>query len=140
MRYSLLAALVATQSSALSVHPVGHPWEAIVAIGRVSDHLQQLESRDDLATSPPVYPSPWMNPQAVGWEEAYEKAKDFVSQLTLMEKVNLTTGVGSVNYIRRILKRAMSDQFTVGKENNALVRSAPFLDSASAVYACKTLR
>lgn len=75
MRYSLLAALVATQSSALSVHP-------------------QLESRDDLATSPPVYPSPWMNPQAVGWEEAYEKAKDFVSQLTLMEKVNLTTGVG----------------------------------------------
>jgi beta-glucosidase len=35
-----------------------------------------------------------MNPRADGWEEAYNKAKDFVSQLTLLEKVNLTTGVG----------------------------------------------
>lgn len=35
-----------------------------------------------------------MSPTATGWEEAYAKAKDFVSQLTLLEKVNLTTGVG----------------------------------------------
>lgn len=28
------------------------------------------------------------------WAEAYQKAADFVSQLTLLEKVNLTTGVG----------------------------------------------
>jgi beta-glucosidase len=28
------------------------------------------------------------------WAEAYRKAADFVSQLTLLEKVNLTTGVG----------------------------------------------
>lgn len=35
-----------------------------------------------------------MTPGVVGWEDAYIKAKDFVSQLTLMEKVNLTTGVG----------------------------------------------
>jgi beta-glucosidase len=35
-----------------------------------------------------------MNPKAPGWEEAYSKAKDFVSQLTLLEKVNITTGVG----------------------------------------------
>lgn len=48
-----------------------------------------------LQKSDPFYPSPWMNPNALGgWEEAYVKAKDFVSQLTLMEKVNLTTGVG----------------------------------------------
>ncbi|PQE12947.1 beta-glucosidase 1 precursor protein [Rutstroemia sp. NJR-2017a BBW] len=45
-------------------------------------------------TSPPFYPSPWMSPNVVGWEEAYAKAKDFVSQLTLLEKVNITTGVG----------------------------------------------
>lgn len=44
--------------------------------------------------SPPFYPSPWMSPNVIGWEEAYVKAKDFVSQLTLMEKVNITTGVG----------------------------------------------
>jgi beta-glucosidase len=30
----------------------------------------------------------------LGWDDAYEKAKAFVSQLTLLEKVNLTTGVG----------------------------------------------
>lgn len=48
------------------------------------------------AFSPPVYPSPWMNPDAPGWEEAYALARDFVSQMTLLEKVNLTTGVGYV--------------------------------------------
>jgi beta-glucosidase len=44
--------------------------------------------------SDPFYPSPWMNPRADGWETAYGKAKSFISQLTLLEKVNLTTGVG----------------------------------------------
>lgn len=46
------------------------------------------------AHSEPFYPSPWMSPNALGWEEAYIKAKEFVSQMTLLEKVNLTTGVG----------------------------------------------
>ena len=57
----------------------------------------QLVARDDggaNAFSPPYYPSPWMDPQAAGWEDAYAKAKAFVSQLTLPEKVNLTTGTG----------------------------------------------
>lgn len=53
----------------------------------------QLHKRA-LATSDPFYPSPWMDADADGWKEAYAKAKDFVSQLTLLEKVNLTTGVG----------------------------------------------
>ncbi|KAL1861773.1 hypothetical protein VTK73DRAFT_6915 [Phialemonium thermophilum] len=53
----------------------------------------QLHQRE-LATSDPFYPSPWMNPEANGWEDAYAKAKAFVSQLTLLEKVNLTTGIG----------------------------------------------
>lgn len=56
----------------------------------------QVVRSEELAYSPPFYPSPWMNPKALGWEEAYVKAKDFVSQLTLLEKVNLTTGVGYV--------------------------------------------
>ncbi|KAL7822070.1 glycoside hydrolase family 3 protein [Trichoderma gracile] len=46
------------------------------------------------AYSPPFYPSPWMDPSAPGWEQAYAQAKEFVSGLTLLEKVNLTTGVG----------------------------------------------
>lgn len=54
----------------------------------------QLDARAELAHSPPHYPSPWMNPQAPGWEDAYAKAKAFVSQMTLTEKVNLTTGTG----------------------------------------------
>jgi beta-glucosidase len=48
-----------------------------------------------LAYSPPFYPSPWMTGTGE-WSDAYAKAKDFVSQLTLLEKVNLTTGT----YIR----------------------------------------
>lgn len=47
-----------------------------------------------LQKSDPFYPSPWMTAGTLDWEDAYVKAKDFVSQLTLMEKVNLTTGVG----------------------------------------------
>lgn len=45
--------------------------------------------------SPPYYPSPWAS-GAGGWGDAYAKARGFVSQLTLLEKVNLTTGVGYV--------------------------------------------
>lgn len=39
------------------------------------------------------YPSPWGQGQG-NWSDAYAKARAFVSQLTLVEKVNLTTGVG----------------------------------------------
>lgn len=44
-------------------------------------------------TSPPEYPSPWI--EGLGdWADAYDKAKAFVSGLTLTEKVNITTGTG----------------------------------------------
>ena len=43
--------------------------------------------------SPPYYPSPW-GTGAGDWADAYAKAKALVGQLTLLEKVNLTTGVG----------------------------------------------
>jgi beta-glucosidase len=42
--------------------------------------------------SPPKYPSPWGSGDG-DWAKAYEKARDVVRQLTLEEKVNLTTGV-----------------------------------------------
>lgn len=52
-----------------------------------------MEGSKEFQTSPPKYPSPWT--EGLGdWSEAYEKARDFVGQLTLMEKVNLTTGTG----------------------------------------------
>lgn len=40
------------------------------------------------------YPSTWGSGGPDGWDDAYEKAREFVSQLTLAEKVNLTTGTG----------------------------------------------
>jgi hypothetical protein len=41
--------------------------------------------------SPPGYPSPWGSGSG-DWAEAYKKAIKVVEQLTLEEKVNLTTG------------------------------------------------
>ncbi|KAL4787303.1 glycoside hydrolase superfamily [Aspergillus varians] len=48
---------------------------------------------DNEPFSPPYYPAPnggWVS----NWTEAYEKAYSIVSNLTLAEKVNLTTGTG----------------------------------------------
>lgn len=45
--------------------------------------------------SPLSYPSPWGGGGPGGWDEAYTKAREFVSKLTLVEKVNLTTGTGN---------------------------------------------
>ncbi|KAF2418675.1 beta-glucosidase [Tothia fuscella] len=43
--------------------------------------------------SDPVYPSP-LGGADKEWEESYRKAADLVRQMTLVEKVNITTGVG----------------------------------------------
>lgn len=52
-----------------------------------------MAGSNDYQISPPKYPSPWT--EGLGdWAQAYEEAKAFVSQLTLAEKVNLTTGTG----------------------------------------------
>ena len=47
----------------------------------------------DSSYSPPHYPSPRIS-GAGDWAPAYERAHAFVDQLTLVEKVNLTTGTG----------------------------------------------
>ncbi|KAJ5748334.1 uncharacterized protein N7511_010030 [Penicillium nucicola] len=52
-----------------------------------------VASANPLAYSPPYYPSPWMTGKGE-WSEAYKRAVEFVSNLTLAEKVNLTTGAG----------------------------------------------
>lgn len=62
----------------------------------------------DATFSPPYYPSPWGTGTG-DWASAYAKATAFVSQLTLIEKINLTTGVGYVHYAQaknhgRVLK------------------------------------
>ena len=50
-------------------------------------------NQDEGFSSPPYYPTPnggWLP----NWSEAYEKAHKVVSNMTLAEKVNLTTGTG----------------------------------------------
>jgi beta-glucosidase len=63
-------------------------WSSIATVAALTAIVNgQYES------SPPHYPAPWMR-GGNGWADAYEKAQAFVSKLTLLEKVNLTTGVG----------------------------------------------
>ncbi|EFQ98009.1 beta-glucosidase 1 [Nannizzia gypsea CBS 118893] len=64
-------------------------WCPLVALAISSG----IAAAEESWNSPPYYPSPWTQGEGV-WEDAYQKAVAFVSQLTLAEKVNLTTGVG----------------------------------------------
>ncbi|KAL2123450.1 hypothetical protein VTJ04DRAFT_3905 [Mycothermus thermophilus] len=84
----LLCLLAGIPLSAVTAHPSRDEH-----VGRNLNHHHHRSQRE-LASSPPSYPSPWMDPKAAEWQDAYVKAKKFVSKLTLLEKVNLTTGVG----------------------------------------------
>lgn len=61
------------------------------------DELNVLARRQTAGYgSPPVYPAPkggW----TPDWAEAYGKAKKLVEQMTLAEKVNVTTAIGWMN-------------------------------------------
>ncbi|ESZ90439.1 glycoside hydrolase family 3 protein [Sclerotinia borealis F-4128] len=64
-----------------------------LSIALIAIFAASTSAQNDGDFSPPSYPSPWMNGKG-DWADAYSKAKKFVSQLTVLEKVNLTTGVG----------------------------------------------
>jgi hypothetical protein len=66
------------------------PSTSIAIVAAVAG-LASAQNDGDL--SPPSYPSPWMR-GGNGWQDAYAKAQAFVSHLSLLEKINLTTGVG----------------------------------------------
>ncbi|TKX18771.1 putative beta-glucosidase A-2 [Elsinoe australis] len=83
----LAAPLALTQQ----VQPPGTPFPE--STYRNATDPRALPGAQSGQTSPPFYPSPWGD-GAGNWSEAYDKAREFVSQLTLLEKVNLTTGVG----------------------------------------------
>jgi hypothetical protein len=84
-----MAALITAQGSQLTSQQIFPNSTYPGAVDPITENGAQY-----LQTSDPYYPSPWMTPGTLDWEDAYDKAKDFVSQLTLLEKVNLTTGVG----------------------------------------------
>jgi hypothetical protein len=81
----------------------------------------------DLAFSPPYYPSPWATGEGE-WAEAYRRAVEFVSNLTLAEKVNLTTGAGYV-FLRKdiVCRNGLSlTLFADGSKNVASARLVVF--------------
>ncbi|KAI7496165.1 Beta-glucosidase [Hortaea werneckii] len=89
LRSALLAALPLNALAQLG--PTAAPYPD----STYQNATEEYTTEDALtnATSPPKYPSPWG--EGLGdWDRAYVQARDFVSQLTLLEKVNLTTGVG----------------------------------------------
>lgn len=55
--------------------------------------LLALPASSQNANDERYFPSAWVT-GGPGWDEAIGKARDFVGQLTLAEKVNLTTGTG----------------------------------------------
>jgi hypothetical protein len=65
-------------------------WSSIATVAALT---ALVHGQNDGDFSPPSYPSPWAR-GGNGWADAYAKAQQFVSQLTLLEKINLTTGVG----------------------------------------------
>ena len=85
--------------------------------------------------SPPKYPSPWMSGSG-DWASAYARARDFVSQLTLTEKVNLTTGVGYDS--RNVEKRPHVLTMVIdGRENVVSARMGLSHDWDSGACVCK---
>lgn len=89
LRNTLLATL--PLGALAQVDPVGPPFPNST-YPNATDPYDEAGAMTN-QTSPPWYPSPWG--EGLGdWAEAYSKARAFVSQLTLVEKVNLTTGVG----------------------------------------------
>ena len=79
-----------------SIHPPNvYQYPAATYPNAISSDPATIAGAATNETSPPFYPSPWGTGLG-NWTAAYQKAVAFVSQLTLAEKVNLTTGVGYV--------------------------------------------
>jgi beta-glucosidase len=76
----------------------GSPFPNTTYPGFESENPYTIEGSSSFQWSPPKYPSPWGEGSG-DWKESYAKARALVSQLTLEEKVNLTSGVGTSKYI-----------------------------------------
>ena len=73
--------------------PPGTPFPKTTYPDAISPNPAVAEGTKDFQNSPPHYPSPWGTGTG-DWAEAYAKATALVSKMTLLEKVNVTTGVG----------------------------------------------
>lgn len=67
-------------------------WKVSAFFSLLASVQAQSSTSSSHWTSPTVYPSPNSTGNG-GWEAAYAKAQDFVSQLNVTEKAYLVTGV-----------------------------------------------
>jgi hypothetical protein len=63
----------------------------VILLGGGGLWLYKSPPRD--GQSPPWYPTP-QGGTVESWQESYDKAKQLVERMTLLEKVNITTGTG----------------------------------------------
>ncbi|PNS14413.1 Beta-glucosidase 1 [Sphaceloma murrayae] len=71
----------------------GSPFPDTTYSNATSPNPQVAQGAQANQTSPESFPSPWG--RGLGdWADAYRRARELVAQMTLDEKVNLTTGVG----------------------------------------------
>jgi hypothetical protein len=75
----------------------GSPFPNTTYPGFESENPYTVEGSSSFQWSPPKYPSPWGEGSG-DWKESYVKARAMVAQLTLEERVNLTSGVGTSEY------------------------------------------
>ncbi|KAF2847011.1 glycoside hydrolase family 3 protein [Plenodomus tracheiphilus IPT5] len=106
MAASILSVLLS--SSALLSTANAQAYDAGSRSDDAFSYIQPLNTTilTEYGSSPPVYPSPNIT-GAGGWEEALQKAKDWVAQLTIEEKADMVTGqagpcVGNIVAIPRL--------------------------------------
>jgi len=113
----------------------GSPYPNTTYPGFESENPYTIEGSQSFQWSPPKYPSPWGEGSG-DWKESYAKARALVSQLTLEEKVNLRSGVGTS---RSSVIPAFYHMLTfVQTKATASARLDLSLATGSMAYACRT--
>lgn len=90
----LSSAAYAVAQSSMTQVPQGNetaPFPNVTYPDGISPNPAAAAGAQYNQTSPPKYPSPWST-GAGDWSAAHKKAAAMVSQMTLEEKVNMTTG------------------------------------------------
>lgn len=76
----------------------GEDWRKIPSFEEPGKQNIKFPNENELTKSAPYYPSPLVGrfkPSDEKWTGAIKRARELVDKLTLVEKVNLTTGIGS---------------------------------------------